>query len=124
MPPYTSLYLQSWLLDNTKLDVSWHMGVAEKPAMFIDIIGQSVTKCGIQERFQYSGETVSRYLHQVLNAFVKMHAHYVQLPDKNYLTNRRITEDLKYAFYFQDYLGALDGTNFNAYILFKKRILY
>lgn len=124
MPLYTFLHLQSWLLDNTELDASRHIGVAEKLAMFIDTVGRGVTNRGVQERFQHSGETVSRCFHQVLNALVEMHAHYVQLPDKNYPTDRRITEDPKYASYFRDCLGALDGTHIEAHIPYEKRIPY
>lgn len=67
---------------------------------------------------------MSRCFHQVLNALVEMHANYVQLPDKNIPTDRRITEDPKYASYFRDCLGALDGTHIEAHIPYEKRIPY
>lgn len=51
MPLYTFLHLQSWLLDNTELDASRHIGVAEKLAIFIDTVGRGVTNRGVQERF-------------------------------------------------------------------------
>lgn len=82
--------------------------------MFIDTVSQGITNRGVQERFQHFGETVSRYFYQIMNTLVEMYVHYVQLPDKNYYTDRRITSNPKYASYFEDCLGIFDGTYIDA----------
>lgn len=84
MPLYTFMELQIWLQDNIDLRASKYIGVAEKLAMFVETVGRAATNRAVQERFQHSGDTVSRCFHQVLDALVEMHSHYVKLPDENY----------------------------------------
>ncbi len=55
--------------------------------MFLATTGHATTNRGFQERFQHSGETVSRCFHKVLNAFVLMHTNYIQLPSITYQTD-------------------------------------
>jgi hypothetical protein len=43
------------------------MIVEEMVAMFLVIVGHGVGNRMIQERFQHSGETVSRHFHRVLH---------------------------------------------------------
>ncbi len=92
--------------------------------MFLATTGHTTTNCGIQERFQHSGETVSRCFHKVLNAFVLMHTHYIQLPSITYQTDAQIREDSKYGPYFGDCLGALDGTYIPANVPYANQIPY
>lgn len=53
-----------------------------------------------------------------------MHSHYIKLPDKGHQTDKRIMNDPKYASYFGDCLGALDGTHIEAHVPYEKRIPY
>ncbi|KAK8659156.1 hypothetical protein V6N13_029366 [Hibiscus sabdariffa] len=46
------------------LKVTTRMGIEEMVAMFLNIIGHAQGNRMIQERFQHSGETVSRHLHK------------------------------------------------------------
>lgn len=121
---YTFLQLQIWLQENTNLKASKHIGVPEKLAIFVETIGRGTTNRGVQERFQHSGDTVSRYFHEVLDALVQMYACYVKLPDEKYQTDERIMGDSKYASYFDECFGALDGTHIHAHVPYEKRIPY
>ena len=51
--------------------------------MFVETIRQGATNRAIQERFQHLGNTVSQCFHQILDALVEMHSHYVKLPNEN-----------------------------------------
>lgn len=106
MPLYPFLQLQIWLQDNTNLRSSKHI---KKLAIFVETVGRGASNRAVQERFQHSGDTVSRCFHPVLDTLVEMHAHNVKLPGEDY-------HDSKYAAYFGDCLGALDGTHIDAHI--------
>jgi hypothetical protein len=54
------------------LKASKPMAVEEMVAMFLVIVGHGVGNRMIQERFQHSGETVSRHFHRVLHACLKL----------------------------------------------------
>ena len=92
--------------------------------MFLATTGHGIANRGIQERFQHSEETISRCFHEVLNALVLMHAHYVQLSSNTYKIDVQITNDSKYGPYFGDCLDALDGTHILAHIPYANRIPY
>ena len=53
-----------------------------------------------------------------------MYLHYVKLLNENYQIDAQIKNNLKYASFFQDYLGALDRTHIDVYIPYKKRTPY
>lgn len=84
IPLYTFLQLQIWLEENTNLKPCKYIGVPEKLVMLIKTVGRGTTSRGVQEPSQHSGDTVSRYFHEVLDAPIQMHAHYtsVQHPER------------------------------------------
>ena len=51
--------------------------------MFLCALAHSNTNREIQERFQHSGETVSRHFHSVLQALNRLVPHYINLPNEN-----------------------------------------
>ncbi|KAK8585330.1 hypothetical protein V6N13_076204 [Hibiscus sabdariffa] len=53
------------------LKVTTRMGIEEMVAMFLNMDGHAQGNRMIQERFQHSGETVSRHLHKVLIACLR-----------------------------------------------------
>ena len=124
MPLYTFLQLQAWSQENTGLKPTKHVGVPEKLAMFVETVGQRTSNRGVQESFQHSGNSVSQYFHEIRDALDQMHIHYVKLPDKMHQTDKQSMNNSKYASYFGDCLRALDGTHIEAYVPYKKRILY
>lgn len=92
--------------------------------MFVKTIRQTTTNQLVQKIFQHLDNIVSKCFHQVLDALVEMHSHYMKLPDKNYQTDVRIKDNLKYASYFQNCFGVLDEIHIDTYILYKKRTSY
>ena len=48
-----------------------------------------------------------------------MHIYYVYLSNKKYETNKQIANNLKYIFYFRDYIKVLNKTYIDIYILYK-----
>ena len=60
---------------------SRHISVEEQVAMFLYTISQRASNRNIQERFQHSGETVSRYFHPVLQAIHRLVPIYIKHPD-------------------------------------------
>ncbi|KAJ8533606.1 hypothetical protein K7X08_006930 [Anisodus acutangulus] len=63
------------------LKSSNRMGVEEIVAMFLVVVGHGVGNRMIQERFQHSGETVSRHFHQVLHTCLKLSIKYIKPED-------------------------------------------
>ena len=124
MPLYTFLQLQTWLQENTYLKPSKHVGVPKKLAIFVETVGRGTTNRGVQEKFQHSGDILSQYFYEVLDALVQMNTYYVKLRDKRHQTDKRIMDDSKYASYFGDCLGALDETHIEANVPHEKRISY
>ena len=80
------------------------------------MVGHKCTNREVQERFQHSGDTVSCYFQQVLKASLFFHAEWVKLPAIPLVLSDHINLNLKFTPYFNDCLGALDGTYVPAYI--------
>ncbi|XP_028075009.1 uncharacterized protein LOC114277307 [Camellia sinensis] len=90
------------------------LAVEESVAMFIHVLKGKQNR-EIQERFQHSGETVSRHVHNVLNSmkeFTVVHCRptYSQHRIHPYVRSRR-----KYL-PFKDCIGAIDGTHVSAWV--------
>lgn len=92
--------------------------------MFLAITSHDTTNRGIQECFQYSREIISQCFYKVLNAFILMHAYYIQLPLNTYKTDARFRDNLEYRPYFRDCLDALDRTYIPTHIFYANQILY
>ena len=117
MPLETFLALEKWLTANTSLKESRkHFSVRQKLAIFLFIIGEGASNRAVQEKFQYSGDTVSHIFHEVLNSLIPLHAEIVNLPTKDDVLHPRIGEDTKYFPYFRNCLGALDGTHIPTHV--------
>ncbi|OLL23701.1 putative nuclease HARBI1, partial [Neolecta irregularis DAH-3] len=60
------------------------------------------------ERFQHSGQTISKYFLEVLHSLVKLYPEVVQLPDPNIIPEE-ILKNPKFYPYFKNCIGAADG---------------
>ena len=70
--------------------------------MFLYILGQSVGNRSTMERFQHSGETMSKYFDKVLDSVCHMSVDLIKPLDPNFITTpKEISEDLKYMPYFK-----------------------
>ncbi|XP_011624532.1 uncharacterized protein LOC105420895 [Amborella trichopoda] len=88
--------------------------VEEQLAMFLYILGKSSINRTVQDRFQYSGETVSRHFERVLNAIYKLSFDYVYLPSSN--TPPEIRKKCMYYPFFKNCIGVIDGTHIHVSI--------
>ncbi|KAL0548927.1 hypothetical protein IC582_013404 [Cucumis melo] len=85
----------------------------EALAMFLIILGHGFSNRMVQERFQHSGETVSRWFNIVLDVICHMTVNYVIKPtDPQFkTTSDKIKQDTRYWPYYIDCIGAIDGTH-------------
>ena len=91
---------------------SRYVSIEEQVAMFLYAIAHSDTNREVQERFQHSGETVSRHFHRVLQALNRLVPYYIKLPENQIPTT--ISSNPKFYPFFSDCIGALDGTHIAA----------
>lgn len=87
------------------------MGLSEKLAMFIAILGHGASNREVQEYFQHFGSTVSLCFQEILAAMLILHVKYVYQPQLLDPTSNVILQNQKYSPYFDDCVGALDGTH-------------
>ncbi|XP_075492429.1 uncharacterized protein LOC142530477 [Primulina tabacum] len=74
--------------------------------------GQPASVRNVQERFQHSGETVSRQFHSVLESIWKLSRDIIKPIDLNFTdVSEYIKNDKRYWPYFKDCIGAIDGTH-------------
>ncbi|XP_058183352.1 uncharacterized protein LOC131301200 isoform X2 [Rhododendron vialii] len=99
---------------NYGLQVSERISVAEQVAIFLWIMGQRANNRNAQERFQHSGETISRQFHNVLNALNAMAIDWVR-PWPQQGVHSKIANNPRYYPHFKDCIGAIDGTHIKAH---------
>lgn len=116
MPKHVFMRLCTTLVNDFQLRVPERphgLHVEESVAIFIHVL-KNLPNRELQERFQHSGETISRHFHNVLKAMKKFTvAHY--RPPANFQTHRapQLQSQPQYMS-FKDCLGALDGTHMPA----------
>nr|KYP47354.1 hypothetical protein KK1_031037 [Cajanus cajan] len=94
------------------LKATKQMGVQEMVAMFLNMVGHGVGNRMIQERFQHSGETVSRHFHKVLVACLNLAFEYIKPQDYRLShVHTKIQKDRRYWPFFKNAIGAIDGTH-------------
>jgi hypothetical protein len=95
------------------LTPSRHVSVEEQVAMFLYTVSQGASNRNVQERFQHSGETVSRYFHQVLQAIHRLVPIYIKCSDSKIIP-AAIKHNSQFNSFFDDCIGAIDGTHIAA----------
>ncbi|KAL5729509.1 hypothetical protein ACHQM5_002449 [Ranunculus cassubicifolius] len=88
--------------------------IEEQLAIFMLTVGHNKRNRLLQERFQHSGETISRHFNTVLDAIVTLAEDFFQ--PANPTTPLEIHEDQRFYPYFKDCVGAIDGTHIPALI--------
>ncbi|KAF7141967.1 hypothetical protein RHSIM_Rhsim06G0077900 [Rhododendron simsii] len=96
------------------LEEGERISVQEQVAIFLWIVGQGANNRNAQERFQHSGETISRHFHNVLqNA---MAIEWIKpWPWPREEVHSKILGNSKYYPHFANYIGAIDGTHIKAH---------
>ena len=97
-----------------KLCASKHVDVDEQVGMFLWTVVKAASNREVQERFQRSGDTVSRHFHQVLKAITFLIPEWIMLPIKPITIADTVSSNSKFYPYFNDCIGALDGTHIAA----------
>ncbi|XP_058076341.1 uncharacterized protein LOC131224919 [Magnolia sinica] len=106
--------LCSLLRDKNLLSDTRRCSLEEHVVMFLHTVGHNVRNRVIENRFSRSGETVSRQFNRVFDAVIGLYPKYVKFPRLH--TPKEISDNLMWSPYFQDCIGALDGTHIAAYL--------
>ncbi|KAL5566317.1 hypothetical protein UlMin_029481 [Ulmus minor] len=88
--------------------------IEEQLGIFLNIIGHNERNRVIQERFQHSGETISRHFNNVLKAVKSLSREFLQQPHVS--TPPEILENRRFYPYFQDCIGVIDGMHIPAHV--------
>lgn len=113
------------LNQNYDLKSSSDMPLEEALAMFLITLGHGLTNRMIQERFQHSGETVSRWFSLVLDAVCHLAVDIIKPSDMQFrATPSKIRNDDRYWPYFKNCIGAIDGTHISVVAPKDKQIPY
>ncbi|XP_061349564.1 uncharacterized protein LOC133294826 isoform X1 [Gastrolobium bilobum] len=88
--------------------------IEEQLAIFLNIIGHNERNRVIQERFQHSGETISRHFNNVLKAIKSLSREFLQPPQLT--TPPEILNSTRFYPYFKDCIGVIDGMHIPAHV--------
>ncbi|KAE8662821.1 CAI-1 autoinducer sensor kinase/phosphatase cqsS isoform 3 [Hibiscus syriacus] len=88
--------------------------IEEQLAIFLNIVGHNERNRVIQERFQHSGETISRHFNNVLKAIKSLSREFLQSPNIN--TPPEIHSSNRFFPYFKDCVGVIDGMHIPAHV--------
>ncbi|PSR88066.1 Nuclease [Actinidia chinensis var. chinensis] len=88
--------------------------IEEQLAIFLNIVGHNERNRVIQERFQHSGETISRHFNNVLKAIKSLSREFLQPPPLS--TPPEILRSNRFYPYFQDCIGVIDGMHLPAHV--------
>nr|XP_004512634.1 uncharacterized protein LOC101506160 isoform X2 [Cicer arietinum] len=88
--------------------------IEEQLAIFLNVIGHNERNRVIQERFQHSGETISRHFNNVLKAIKSLSREFLQPPQ--HTTSSEIINSARFYPYFKDCIGVIDGMQIPAHV--------
>ncbi|KAH6813320.1 hypothetical protein C2S51_022338 [Perilla frutescens var. frutescens] len=88
--------------------------IEEQLAIFLNIVGHNERNRVIQERFQHSGETISRHFNNVLKAVKSLSREFLQPPSLT--TPSEILSSNRFYPYLEDCIGVIDGMHIPAHV--------
>ncbi|KAM7513853.1 hypothetical protein LguiA_003436 [Lonicera macranthoides] len=88
--------------------------IEEQLAIFLNIVGHNERNRVIQERFQHSGETISRHFNNVLKAIKSLSREFLQPAPTS--TPPEILASNRFYPYFKDCIGVIDGMHIPAHV--------
>lgn len=101
------------------------MGIHEQVGIFLYILGQPCSIRNAEERFQHSGETISRQFHRVLEVVLALSGDIIKPVDPTFMdTPHQIRSDRRYYPHFKDCIGAIDGTHVKLIVPVEHQIPY
>uniref|UniRef100_A0A7C8ZPL5 Uncharacterized protein n=1 Tax=Opuntia streptacantha TaxID=393608 RepID=A0A7C8ZPL5_OPUST len=90
------------------------VSIEEQLAIFLNIIGHNERNRVIQDRFQHSGETISRHFNNVLKSIKSLSREFLQQPPVN--IPLQILGSKRFFPYFKDCIGAIDSMHIPAHV--------
>jgi hypothetical protein len=86
--------------------------VEQQVHIFLFIISQGASNRAAQERFQHSGETISRYFQKVLRAVEALGEDYIRLIELERYEDcvTEISRESRFYPFFKNCIGAIDGS--------------
>ena len=125
MEIYVFIYLCKELKKRYHLKGTRKLTVEELMAMFFSTLGHEFGNRIVQERFQHSGETVSRHFTHILMVVSRMTIDIINPINIEFRdVPSKIRDDERYWPYFKDCIGAIDGTHMPVKISLSKQIPY
>ncbi|WCJ39611.1 hypothetical protein M5689_020588 [Euphorbia peplus] len=101
------------------------MSVLEKVGIFVWILSKGASNRDAQERFQHSGETVSRIFKEVLDVMDGLSRDILRPRDPEFSNiPSQIANDTRYMPHFKDCIGAIDGTHIEVIIVEEDQLRY
>ncbi|KAG8363101.1 hypothetical protein BUALT_BualtUnG0004500 [Buddleja alternifolia] len=123
MKPDVFITFNNTLMENCGLKHSRYLSAYEQVAIFLHIIAHGITSRVAAEKFQHSGETISKVFHRVLKAICKLGVEIIAPPNFDEVPPE-ILHNPKYYPFFKDCIGAIDGTHIEACIPIPQQIPY
>ncbi|XP_072149036.1 uncharacterized protein [Setaria viridis] len=104
--------LHDLLVGRYGLKPSMHMNTLEMLAILLYTLGGNESNRRAQNRFNHSGETISRKFDEVLLCLIAMAKDFIRPKNPNFPTVHKRIRDDRHAYpHFKDCIGALDGTH-------------
>ncbi|XBI05833.1 hypothetical protein VPH35_133935 [Triticum aestivum] len=119
---HTFFLLRDALCERKLLKDTNRMTVGEQLLMFLHTIGHNVRNRVMQDRYQHSGEPISRHFNNVLDAINGLRD--VCITDPSNQVPSKILGDARFYPYFKNCLGAIDGIHIEAKIRLDKKTPY
>lgn len=113
MKPEVFRFLCKELEDKGGLTSTRFITVEKQVAIFLFTVARCASNRDVQDRFQHSGETVSRYFRLILQPINFLVPQYIKLPNPNAIP-AAITHNPKFNTIFNNCIGAMDGTHIEA----------
>ncbi|CAL8083459.1 unnamed protein product [Prunus armeniaca] len=99
--------------------------LVEALSMFLIVLGHGFTNRMVQERFQHSGETVSKWFGIMLDVVCRMASDIISPQDAQFRrVPDKIKDDDRYWPYFKDCIGAIDGTHIPVIVPRERQVPY
>ncbi|KAL5700150.1 hypothetical protein ACHQM5_025633 [Ranunculus cassubicifolius] len=109
--------------DRGLLKMTKHMSVVEQVAIFLITVGHNERNRMIRDRFQHSGETISRHFNNVLREISEFSISMIRPPSFAVVPSN-IRRNPKYWPYFKGCIGAIDGTHIAAHIPLAEQVSF
>ncbi|XP_028084221.1 uncharacterized protein LOC114285380 [Camellia sinensis] len=106
-----------------KLEHSRYLTVQKQVCIFLLTIGYNEGNRVVQERFQHSGQTISKYFNRVLKAVCRLGKQVTRPLDFDEVP-AEIRHNPRFYHFFKDCVGAIDGTHISARVPASEQIPY